>query len=98
MNRQQFLAELNQYLTFFSPEERAKILSDYTGKFEAAGEASEAALLLEFGTPMIVAIELKRRKESGEKFADMSEESYWYIFGRKRFNEEERAHLEKLYN
>ena len=76
MNRQQFLAELNQYLAFFSPEERAKILADYTGKFEAAGEASEAALLLEFGTPMIVAIELKRRKESGEKFADMSEESY----------------------
>ena len=66
MNRQQFLAELNQYLTFFSPDERAKIITDYTAKFDSAGEDGEAGLLAELGTPMVVAIDLKRKKESGQ--------------------------------
>jgi len=72
MNRHQFLTELNQYLTFFSPEERAKIVADYTEKFDAAGEEGESALLLQLGTPMIAAIDLKRRKEAGETFVDES--------------------------
>ena len=67
MNRQQFLAELYQYLTFFSPEEKAKIISAYDEKFEAAGPELESALLATLGTPMMTAIDLKRRMESGEK-------------------------------
>jgi len=67
MNRQQFLAELNQYLTFFSPQERAAIIAEFGEKFDAAGPEGETALIIELGTPMKVAIDLKRRKESGEK-------------------------------
>ncbi|PKM73307.1 MAG: hypothetical protein CVU91_05110 [Firmicutes bacterium HGW-Firmicutes-16] len=67
MNRQQFLVELYQYLTFFSPEEKTRIISAYNEKFDSAGPDCEAALLAEFGTPMMAAIDLKRRMESGEK-------------------------------
>ena len=67
MNRQQFLAELNQYLTFFSPEEKAKIISAYNERFDTVGPDCEASLLAELGTPMMTAIDLKRRVESGEK-------------------------------
>ena len=66
MNRQQFLAELNQYLTFFSPEEKAKIISAYNIRFDAVGPHCEATLLAELGTPMMTAIDLKRRVEAGE--------------------------------
>lgn len=69
MNRQQFLAELNQYLTFFSPEERARVVSAYNEKFDSAGLENEFALIAELGTPMMTAIDLKRRMESGEKIA-----------------------------
>ncbi|MFB0919504.1 MAG: hypothetical protein QMB62_01270 [Oscillospiraceae bacterium] len=69
MNRQQFLAELYQYLTFFSPEEKARVISAYNEKFEAAGPELESALLATFGTPMMTAIDLKRRMESGEKIS-----------------------------
>jgi len=76
MNRQQFLAELNQYLTFFSPDERAKIIKEFTAKFDSVGEEGEAALLLELGTPMVVAIDLKRKKESGQPvFSEYGDES-----------------------
>ncbi|MDR1131742.1 MAG: DUF1700 domain-containing protein [Oscillospiraceae bacterium] len=67
MNRQQFLVELNQYLTFFTPEEKAKIIAAYGARFDENGQDSEAALLAELGTPMMVAIDLKRRKEAGER-------------------------------
>jgi uncharacterized membrane protein len=67
MNRQQFLAELNQYLTFFSPQERAAVIAEFGEKFDAAGAEGESALIMELGTPMRVAIDLKRRKESGDK-------------------------------
>lgn len=68
MNRQQFLAEFNQYLTFFSPEERAKIISAYNEKFDSVGPEGEAALIAELGTPMTSAIDFKRRMEAGIKF------------------------------
>ena len=67
MNRQQFLAEFNQYLTFFSPEERAKIISAYNEKFDSVGPEGEAALIAELGTPMTSAIDFKRRMEAGIK-------------------------------
>jgi len=69
MNRQQFLAELSQYLTFFSPEEKTKIISAYNEKFDSAGPECEAAVLAELGTPMMTAIDLKRRVEAGEKIS-----------------------------
>ena len=66
MNRQQFLAELNQYLTFFSPQERAAIISEFTDKLDAVGEEGESALIAELGTPMKLAIDFKRHKEAGK--------------------------------
>lgn len=66
MNKLQFLAELNQYLTFFTLDERAKIIADYTQKIDAIGEEGEEKYLAELGTPMMVAIDLKRRKEAGQ--------------------------------
>jgi len=66
MNRQQFLAELNQYLTFFSPQERAAIISEFTEKLDAVGEEGESALIAELGTPMKLAIDFKRHKEAGK--------------------------------
>ncbi len=69
MNRQQFLAELSQYLTFFSPEEKAQIISAYNEKFNSAGSENEAMLIAELGTPMKTAIDLKRRVEAGEQIS-----------------------------
>jgi uncharacterized membrane protein len=69
MNRQQFLAELNQYLTFFSPEERANVIAAYNQRFDTAGPDCEAALIAELDTPMRTAIDLKRRLEAGEKIS-----------------------------
>ena len=69
MNRQQFLAELNQYLTFFSSEERASIIAAYNYRFDTEGPENESALIAELGTPMMTAIDLKRRMEAGEKIA-----------------------------
>lgn len=66
MNRMQFLAELSQYLTFLSPEEKAKVIAYYTKMFDSAGENGEDALIIELGTPMLIAIDLKRRKEAGQ--------------------------------
>ena len=44
MNRQQFLSELNQYLSVFSAAERESVISYYSAKFDAAGADGEAAL------------------------------------------------------
>lgn len=75
MNRQQFLTELSQYLTFFSPEEKTKIISAYNEKFDSAGPDCEATLIAELGTPMMTAIDLKRRLEAGEKISFGEESS-----------------------
>ena len=66
MNRQQFLAEFTQYLTFTTAQEREAIIAHYISMFDSTGTEGENALLAELGTPMKVAIELKRKKESGE--------------------------------
>lgn len=65
MNKLQFLSELSQYLTFISPEEHALVMDEYNAKFDNAGPEGEAALLVELGTPMMIAISLKRKKEAG---------------------------------
>lgn len=66
MSRQLFLAELSQYLTFVSPKEKEYIISSLTAKFDEVGVQGEPSLLMELGTPMTIAIALKRRKEAGE--------------------------------
>lgn len=66
MSRQQFLAELNQYLSFVGPEQRNDIIAYFTEKLEQAGPEHEAEALAEIGTPMSVAITLKRRLEAQE--------------------------------
>ncbi|MEG1165146.1 MAG: hypothetical protein RSD68_01955 [Oscillospiraceae bacterium] len=75
MNRQQFLAELTQYLTFVTADERAAIIASFAEKFDAAGTAGEAALLAALGTPMTTAIDLKRRKDSGKAIDGLQSES-----------------------
>ncbi len=65
MSRQQFLAELTQYLTFVSSGEREQIIAAFNEKFDQVGPAGEAALIMEMGTPMSIAIALKRKKEAG---------------------------------
>lgn len=71
MNRPQFLAELNQYLTFFTPDERTALMAVYTRRFDAAGGDGEGGVLVELGTPMRVAIDLKRRQEAGDSFEEI---------------------------
>lgn len=66
MNRQLFLAELNQYLAFLPQREREYIITGLAAKFDEAGPQAEPELLMELGTPMSIAIALKRRKEAGE--------------------------------
>lgn len=66
MNRQQFVAELSQYLTFVSPEQRNEIIAYYSDRLDQAGPQGEADALAEIGTPMSVAITLKRRLEANE--------------------------------
>ena len=66
MNRKQFLAELNQYLTFATGEERQSIISYYDSIFSGTAPEDEAKLILELDTPMKAAISLRRRKDSGE--------------------------------
>lgn len=66
MNKNQFLTELNQYLTFLTSEERAEVIAGYTAKFDAVCSDGEAALILELGTPTMIAIDLKRQKEAGK--------------------------------
>lgn len=66
MSRDQFLAELTQYLTFVSPADRDKLVSAFVEKFDSVGPSGEASLIMELGTPMSIAIALKRRKEAGE--------------------------------
>ena len=66
MNRPQFLAELSQYLTFVTPEQRERIVSCYDAMLTQAGPEGESALFKQIGTPMTVAIAVKRRIEANE--------------------------------
>ncbi|NCC68088.1 MAG: hypothetical protein EOM14_07830 [Clostridia bacterium] len=66
MNRPQFLAELSQYLTFVTPEQRERIVRYYDAMLVQAGPEGESALFKQIGTPMTVAIAIKRRIEANE--------------------------------
>lgn len=75
MNKHQFLAELSQYLSFLSAEDRTRVLEAYSTRFEALEPEQEFALAAELGSPMRVAIELKRRLEAGECIVEKAEEN-----------------------
>ncbi len=66
MNKPQFLVELSQYLTFVTPEQREHIVSYYDAMLVQAGPEGESALFKQIGTPMTVAIAIKRRIEANE--------------------------------
>lgn len=66
MNKNQFLAELSQYLTFATAEERQSLMRYYDSMFSGTLPEDEAKLILELDTPMKTAINLRRRKDSGE--------------------------------
>lgn len=60
MNKQKYLAELSGLLSFLSEEDRETVMSYYTRKFDEAGEAGQAELIQQLGTPMRLAISLNR--------------------------------------
>lgn len=70
MNKQRFLAELRRLLVFMTESDRNIAIERYTAKFDAAGEAGEAALLEKFGSPTKVAISLSRGYVPGQITAE----------------------------
>lgn len=70
MNKQRFLAELRRLLVFMTEADRSIVLEKYTAKFDAAGQAGEAALLEKLGTPTKVAISLSRGYVPGQIAAE----------------------------
>lgn len=66
MTRQQFGVELRQYLTFVSPEQREQIVAYYDSLLEQVGPEGEFELFKQIGTPMTVAIAMKRHLEANE--------------------------------
>ena len=73
MNKQQFITELSQYLNFASLEEQSAILSYYKNLLETASEEEESEILSQLGTPMKLALCLRRRKDSGEDLSHISD-------------------------
>lgn len=70
MNKQRFLAELRRLLVFMTESDRSIAIERYTAKFDAAGEAGEAALLEKLGSPTKVAISLSRGYIPGQITAE----------------------------
>ena len=64
MNRQQFLTELRAMLSFMSDDDRDLTICSFDTLFERAGEAGEAELLTQLGTPTKAAVEISRRYQS----------------------------------
>ncbi len=60
MNKQRFLAELAQLLSFMAEHDRAAFLKQLNAKFDEAGPDGEAALIAQLGTPTALAINMSR--------------------------------------
>lgn len=60
MNKQRFIAELAQLLSFMTEHDRAAFLKKLSAKFEEAGPEGEAALIAQLGTPTAMAIKVSR--------------------------------------
>lgn len=65
MNKQRFLAELQQLLVFMTEEDREQAIRHYGDIFDAVGEDGEAELARSFGSPTKAAISLSRGYEPG---------------------------------
>lgn len=60
MNRQRFLAELSQLLSFMAEQDRAEFLKDISARFDAAGPEGEQVLISQLGTPTALAVRVSR--------------------------------------
>ena len=60
MNRQRFIAELTQLLSFMAEHDRAAFLKQLNAKFDEVGPEGEAGLITRLGTPTALAIKVSR--------------------------------------
>ncbi len=60
MNRQRFIAELTQLLSFMAEHDRAAFLKQLNAKFDEVGPEGEAGLIARLGTPTALAIKASR--------------------------------------
>ena len=60
MNKQRYLAELQKLLVYMTDEDRAIVLRYYGGLFDEAGQAGQAALIDQIGSPTKAAVALSR--------------------------------------
>ena len=65
MNKQRYLAELQQLLVFMTEEDREQVIRHFGDIFDAAGAEGEAALVEKLGSPTKSAISLSRGYEPG---------------------------------
>lgn len=68
MNRQRFLAELSQLLSFMAEHDRAAFLKEITARFDEVGPEGEYALISRFGTPTVLAVKASRGYKPSELF------------------------------
>jgi len=70
LNKQRFLTELQRLLIFMTDADRKLTISEYSARFDEAGEEGEAALLEQLGSPTKLAISLSRGYEPGRLSAE----------------------------
>jgi uncharacterized membrane protein len=71
LNKQRYLAELQQLLVFMSEEDRELTVHRYAALFDQAGEDGEAELIGTLGSPTKTAIQLSRGYEPGKVEANL---------------------------
>jgi hypothetical protein len=71
LNKQRYLAELQQLLLFMSEEDRELTVHRYAALFDQAGEDGEAELIGTLGSPTKTAIQLSRGYEPGKVEANL---------------------------
>ena len=60
LNKQRFIAELTQLLSFMAEHDRAAFLKQLNAKFDEVGPEGEAGLIARLGTPTALAIKVSR--------------------------------------
>ena len=71
MNKQRYIAELAQLLSFMTSADRAETLRRYGDMFDAAGEAGAQALIKRIGSPTAAAVRLSRAYAPGHIVDEM---------------------------
>ena len=66
-----FDVSATQSTVYIEPQSDDCDMASYTQRFDDAGEEGEGGLIVELGTPMRVAIGLKRRQEAGDDFSEL---------------------------